>query len=347
MVIAACAWAAVAVPVPDWARWALGGTAVAVAVGGMLAALMGPAARRLAGEGAPLSVEERKALTVAERIEMVSNARHILLQAATGLVVVGGLVFTGAGLVYTSRTLAVSEQGQITDRYTKAAEQLGSDKRDVRLAGIYALQRLATDSPRDRDTIRNVLAAFVRGRDACTPAAGKTTLPTQCTIAHEKLRTIPSIRPEADVFAALTIAPALANHDASITSQADFSHVRFPRANLFRANLSGADLRGADLSGADMAEAGLRDAALVGAKLRDARLIGADLSDAYLNGADLRGANLHGAVLNGTSLYGADLRGADLSGADLRNPDLGVTDMHMTERYVREVAIVDRSTKFH
>ncbi|MFD0476505.1 hypothetical protein ACFQ0B_55965 [Nonomuraea thailandensis] len=167
MVIAACAWAAVAVPVPDWARWALGGTAVAVAVGGMLAALMGPAARRLAGEGAPLSVEERKALTVAERIEMVSNARHILLQAATGLVVVGGLVFTGAGLVYTSRTLAVSEQGQITDRYTKAAEQLGSDKRDVRLAGIYALQRLATDSPA---TATPSAMCWPRSFAAATPA---------------------------------------------------------------------------------------------------------------------------------------------------------------------------------
>jgi len=37
----------------------------------------------------------------------------------------------------------LTEQGQITDRYTKAVEQLGSDKLDVRIGGIYALERIA------------------------------------------------------------------------------------------------------------------------------------------------------------------------------------------------------------
>ena len=34
----------------------------------------------------------------------------------------------------------------MTDRYTKAIEQLGSDKLDVRIGGIYALERVARDS---------------------------------------------------------------------------------------------------------------------------------------------------------------------------------------------------------
>ena len=47
----------------------------------------------------------------------------------------------------------------MTDRYTKAIEQLGPDKGlDVRIGGIYALERIARDSPRDHPTIMEVLA---------------------------------------------------------------------------------------------------------------------------------------------------------------------------------------------
>ena len=39
------------------------------------------------------------------------------------------------------RTVEITEQGQVTDRYSKVVEQLGSDKLDVRIGGIYALER--------------------------------------------------------------------------------------------------------------------------------------------------------------------------------------------------------------
>src|SRR5215813_6013516 len=62
----------------------------------------------------------------------------------------------------TLRAVELTEQGQVTDRYSKAIEQLGSDKLDVRIGGIYALERVARDSPRDHPTVMDVLAAFVR-----------------------------------------------------------------------------------------------------------------------------------------------------------------------------------------
>ncbi|MCP2338702.1 hypothetical protein [Actinomadura rupiterrae] len=58
----------------------------------------------------------------------------------------------------------VTRQGQDTGRYAKAVEQLGSARGEVRLGGIYALQRLAQDSGRDRPTIVHVLAAYARTR---------------------------------------------------------------------------------------------------------------------------------------------------------------------------------------
>jgi hypothetical protein len=50
----------------------------------------------------------------------------------------------------------------VTDRYTKAVEQLGSDKLEVRIGGIYALERIACDSARDHPTVMDVLTAFIR-----------------------------------------------------------------------------------------------------------------------------------------------------------------------------------------
>ena len=51
---------------------------------------------------------------------------------------------------------------RITDLYTKAADQLGSDKAPVRLAGMYALERVAQNNPDQRQTIVNVLCAYLR-----------------------------------------------------------------------------------------------------------------------------------------------------------------------------------------
>jgi hypothetical protein len=94
-----------------------------------------------------------------------------LTAAAIG---VGGTVIVGvAGFVanvwntnkttaLTLRAIELTEQGQVTDRYTKAIEQLGSKEMDVRIGGIYALERIAYDSARDRPTVMEMLAAFVR-----------------------------------------------------------------------------------------------------------------------------------------------------------------------------------------
>ena len=53
-------------------------------------------------------------------------------------------------------------QRRVTDLYTKAADQLGSDKAAVRLAGLYALERLAQGNPSHRQTIVDVICAYLR-----------------------------------------------------------------------------------------------------------------------------------------------------------------------------------------
>ncbi|MFI0424304.1 pentapeptide repeat-containing protein [Spongiactinospora sp. 9N601] len=366
VVIAASLWSALARPAPQWAQWALIGIAVTLATCLGVAFLIGPAARRLAGETSPLTASERAQMTPTERVEAINAARHTLIQSATGLVVIGGVVFTALGLWYTARTVETTRESQITDRYTKAVEQLGSTKQDVRLGGIYALQRLAGDSPRDRETIGNVLAAFVRGHDACTLAPNQKTPPRRCTaIDLAEISRIQIIRPEADVLAALNIAPTLAT-----TEPADLSEIRFPRmdlngsklpnANLNRANLHASNLAGARLTGTDLSGAMLRSAELSHADLSKAQMVGTDLGSAILTHTNLSGASLPGAHLPYATLHHANLRGAnltraymkhaDLTRADLTGTDLTGADLRQirgkTEQEIRAVAKVDSTTKF-
>ncbi|MFI6102310.1 pentapeptide repeat-containing protein [Lentzea sp. NPDC051213] len=51
---------------------------------------------------------------------------------------------------------------RMTELYTKAVEQLGSDNAPVRLGGMYALERLAQSVPKQQQTIVNVLCAYLR-----------------------------------------------------------------------------------------------------------------------------------------------------------------------------------------
>jgi len=227
--------------------------------------------------------------------------------------------FAVISAVYTARTYTLNRAGQLTDRFTKAIEQLGNtDALDVRLGGIYALERIARDSKEDHPQVIEVLTAYVR-EHAPRPADGPDEAADQ-TPAAARLST--------DVQAALTVlGRRVVAHEQDAQPDLDLgaaqlTNARLAGATLSWANLSGADLRGAglrraDLTWADLSAADLRGANLRGADLRWARLSGADLREADLSGASLSGARLSRADLSGTDLRGADLSGAGLSEANL------------------------------
>jgi hypothetical protein len=51
---------------------------------------------------------------------------------------------------------------RIIELFTKASDQLGSDKPAVRLAGLHALERLGQSNPSYRQTVVNVICAYLR-----------------------------------------------------------------------------------------------------------------------------------------------------------------------------------------
>jgi hypothetical protein len=211
-------------------------------------------------------------------------------EASTRTGLIAGLAGLGAlgSLAIATRTYRLTQQGQITDRYTKAIEQLGSDKLDVRLGGIYALERIARDSERDHPTVVEVLSAFVREHSD----------PAQIIAPNPMISSARSM-PPTDIQAALTVLGRLPH-----------------RLGVSRGDLAGAFLVGADLTGAN-----LSGARLIGANLSGARLIGANLSGALINRADLSGADLAGANLSDAWLGSTMVSGARFSDLQtLRNP---------------------------
>jgi hypothetical protein len=79
-------------------------------------------------------------------------------QRTLGEVVFGLLGWTGARRgEANNRNMA-----GITELYTKAADQLGSEKAPVRLAGLLTLERLAQNTPEQRQTIVDVICTYLQ-----------------------------------------------------------------------------------------------------------------------------------------------------------------------------------------
>ena len=146
----------------------------------------------------------------------------------------------------------------MTDRCTKAIEQLGSDKLDVRTGGIYALERVARDSARDHPTVMEVLTAFIRehSHEKWPPSDHPASRGQE-----------PSTRP--DVQAALTVV-GRRDPDHDIQS-IDLARAHLVGATLVGATLDGAGLDGADLFGATLTRADLTDATLTPTRTSPAR----------------------------------------------------------------------------
>jgi uncharacterized protein YjbI with pentapeptide repeats len=316
-------------------RWVLAAAGVAV----VLAAVVWVVPRLLYP---PLPASRFAGVAPDRRIELETNRLKLQNDARATLaqILAGGILLVGAYLTW--RQLGITREGQITDRYTKAVDQLGHAQLDVRLGGIYALERIARDSPADRATIGEVLTAFVRGHAPWPPR-----LPGQdpATAPIDEVRELQVRAP--DVQASLTVlgrggfARPEGQGDRLDLHAVDLRHARLRGVHLERAYLLGAHLERADLVSAHLEGAYLMSAHLEMANLEDAHLNGVNLYDAHLEdaqlaNADLRAdlvsahleeANLMGVNLEGANLGGADLKGAGLVGANLARAHLGSANL--------------------
>jgi uncharacterized protein YjbI with pentapeptide repeats len=282
------------------------------------------------------------------------TARGVVIQLTAALALFGilGAIIVGAIRVWTNerqvaaseRQTATIEQGHVTDRLTKAVEQLGAQKTvkrilydadgtevrdernvpvtvettepnlEVRLGGIYALERIARDSERDHVTVMAILCAYIRenapaartGGERLTDsrgdegsAADETFRFTSATLNERRRKLDERLNkiqpPRADIQAALDVIGRRQTKPYS-PERAD---------NNFIIDLRDVDLRRCKLRGREFDHA----------MLDNSRLDGADLSEVRMRKAFLSGACLDGAVLEGAKLQAADLSGAILTDA--------------------------------
>ena len=244
--------------------------------------------------------------------------KDLVLAAAQ---IVGGTALL-AGLYFTWRTLELNREGQVTERFSRAIDQLGQTGPDnkplleVRMGGIFALERIARESPKDHWPIMQVLTAYIR-ENAPWPTKEDPDPPEQTPT---------------DIQATLDVLKNRARHYRSRDTGTNYSddpdnpeihrlHLAktdLRRAYLKRTRLEGASLRGADLREADFEEARLEEAWFDGANLEGANFERASLRGAKFSALKPKfgAASLRGAKFRRADLEGADLRGVDLSGAE-------------------------------
>jgi len=238
-----------------------------------------------------------------ERLKLQNDVRVGLLQGVAGVAVIAAVVVTWQQLETDRRQLRqqleVAGATQAGDRFARALDQLGSEQLDVRLGGIYGLERIAARASQeavaaggayrppadqegsgapppagwwpsqDRVQVFEILSAYVRTTSHRPPVgpAGSPAL---------QLR-------QADVNAAVTVL-------ARRTVLAGDVPLDLSGSLLAGARLGWARLAGADLRGADVSRASLQHAELAGVHLEQARLCGTQFQDADLRGAHLAGA---------------------------------------------------------
>lgn len=304
-------------------------------------------------------------LTTLERAQVKKNAAEIensnrvtIAQIIGGLALLLGLYLTYLNVKTAQANLRITEEGKLTERFSKAVELLGSDSLDLRLGGIYALDRIAQDSEKDHWRVMEVLTAFIREnshKKLISETDQTKTLPEQTNSAifldkKENIETVIT-KPREDIQAIITVIGKgdwRAREKQPLNLQGvhlykfnlyglDLSNANLSRANLSGVNLivsvlKGTNLNGADLSEANLSKADLSDAKLNEANLNDAKLIEANLSKAELNEAklvksDLIKSNLNGAWLNKANLSKANVRGANLVDAELIAAHLSWTNL--------------------
>jgi uncharacterized protein YjbI with pentapeptide repeats len=280
---------------------AAGAAIAALALAAVLAVWLIPREQRRRWEDAGL---EGKDLA-----ELENGSRSTLVQLFGGVALILTFVVTWLQIAdtrkATDRTLQLTAAQQETERFTRAVEQLGSTRQEVRIGGIYGLQQAARDTPNRGEAVAHLMVAYLKSHHRLrvndTRLKG---LDTRNELAQQGTAVVGPCESSA--------APPWPDTQAALSVLLGIPSAARPRMDLIAVDLIGVRINGADFSGAM-----LTDASLAGAKLAGARF-----DDALLSRTDLRRACLRQARFDHADVGFVDATGADFSGADLSTADL-------------------------
>jgi uncharacterized protein YjbI with pentapeptide repeats len=248
--------------------------------------------------------------------EIENSYRATLAQILGGIAIGIGLYYTWRRVIIAEKELKISQEGQITERFTRAVDQLGRKELEIKLGGIYALERIANESDKDYWPIMEILTAYVRMHSNVKVTENKNDTPTSmevqvnenATTEDQEVGTIPL-----DIQAVLTV---LTRRRYSIDS-GETEELNLKEVYLQKAELVDYHLEGANLEKAHLEETNLMFTHFKGACLKYAHLEEATLIHTYFENADLRWAHLEGVHGTHVSLNGTDMSQAHLEKANL------------------------------
>lgn len=224
-----------------------------------------------------------------------------------------------------------------SERFSKATEQLASDKLPARLGAIYALENIAREHEEYHWIVVEVLSAFIRdkkeGAIVISEVSAKSEIEKEALRYLKKEATQYSLEISSDAQAALTV---IGRRDVNKDKN---RIIDLTRANLRKVHIDNM----ANFSNVDFSYADLKESTLEG-NFSNANFRGVRLDYATLQGANFQKANIFFAHLNGTNLIGTNLTGTNfyysfLNGACLR--DAKLNDANMFEVDLSEAILED------
>ena len=196
------------------------------------------------------------------------------------------------------RNAELTELRLITERFSKAVEQLGSNILEVCLGGIYSLEKIAKDfaSPYDYWIVLNILSAFIRE----TSLIEKNQNPIKNSLTYKQaiqaaLTVVGRLNSKRDLSNNLLLNLTCARLN-NFNFEGNFSIVNFGRSELHCCVLQG------EFSNSFFDDAELQDAHLIKSKFQNASFENADFTKAILSDSDFDGAIFIGASLTSANV---------------------------------------------
>ena len=269
--------------------------------------------------------------------ELSVQARTGITQAFGGLALIATLAITAYQVNQTQRSsennlkladenFQLAERGQVSERFSRAVEQLGATNTDakrtpaldVRIGALFSLRRIALDSKEKENTPQAflVVATYI-GNNYKVPYLKPRHKPDGCgefSPVRADVRTaLTSVLPDlAELLEKRGVEPPLGLRGA-VLDQIAVDDLDFESLNLTQIKLRYAHLKGAKFRKSLLAFARFDHARLTSARFTDARLNNSSFAGACLKNARFQRAKLKGANFSGALLVGADFRGATFS----------------------------------
>ncbi|MDB5158536.1 MAG: Pentapeptide repeat family protein [Mucilaginibacter sp.] len=271
-------------------------------------------------------------------LTLENEFRKTIAQIIGGLFVFVGLYFTWSQLSETRESISISQQVFLTDRYSKAIDQLGSSNPQIRLGGIFSLEKLASSSKEYISVVNNVLATYIRQKSNDTS-----------TYTFEEIQAAVGI-----ISFRETNRDYLIDNDHgvnisnSILKNLYFENARLPYAKMVKSVFTESTFINANLSYVSGMEADFSKTNLSNSILSQSNFYGGSFKQSIMKGSIIKNSNLQLVNFSEANLINCDLNGSDLSDANLYGAILYGADLSTVKGITKDqikVARINNSTK--